>query len=172
MEKLNFILGLFPYGYLLLALFFVIGAVALVVYSILNFVDGLALGQSLNTIQRLEFTLESIAIITIALSIFELAETLIEEEVIREANRNTPTRVRRFISRFLIVVVVALSIETLISVFRFSRDAPAQLPYAAIVGFMAAALLAAWGLFVRLNRSAEELEPEGMAEAKKEDEKV
>jgi hypothetical protein len=37
---------------------------------------------------------------------------------------------------------------------------------------MAAALLTAWGVFVRLNRSAEELEPEAMEEAKKEDEKV
>jgi hypothetical protein len=33
-------------------------------------------------------------------------------------------------------------------------------------------LLAAWGLFIYLNRSAEELEPEAMADAKREDHKV
>jgi len=33
-------------------------------------------------------------------------------------------------------------------------------------------LLAAWGVFIHLNRSAEELEPEAMAEAKREDEKL
>jgi hypothetical protein len=33
-------------------------------------------------------------------------------------------------------------------------------------------LLAGWGLFVHLNRSAEELEPEAMAEAKREDRKL
>jgi hypothetical protein len=33
-------------------------------------------------------------------------------------------------------------------------------------------LLAAWGLFVHLNRSAEELEPEAMAAAKREDRKL
>jgi hypothetical protein len=32
--------------------------------------------------------------------------------------------------------------------------------------------LAAWGLFVRLNRFAEELEPEAMAEVKREDKKL
>ena len=37
---------------------------------------------------------------------------------------------------------------------------------------MAATLLAAWGVFVRLNRGAEELEPEAMQEAKEEDSKV
>jgi hypothetical protein len=33
-------------------------------------------------------------------------------------------------------------------------------------------LLAAWGIFIRLNKSAEELEPEAMEQAKKEDRKV
>jgi hypothetical protein len=41
-----------------------------------------------------------------------------------------------------------------------------------VVGVMAGVLLAAWGLFIRLNRSAEELEPEAMAQAKREDEKL
>lgn len=33
-------------------------------------------------------------------------------------------------------------------------------------------LLSAWGLFIALNRRAEELEPEAMEEAKREDEKM
>jgi len=39
-------------------------------------------------------------------------------------------------------------------------------------GLQAALLLAAWGLFVRLNRAAEELEPEAMQAAKREDRKI
>jgi len=57
-------------------------------------------------------------------------------------------------------------------VFRFSQEPPEHLPYAASVGMTAALLLAAWGVFIRLNRAAEELEPEAMAQAKKEDSKV
>jgi len=67
---------------------------------------------------------------------------------------------------------VALSIETLVAVFQFIHEAPAHLPYAATIGLVAAALLAAWGLFIRLNQSAEQLEPEAMEEAKQEDAKV
>ena len=37
---------------------------------------------------------------------------------------------------------------------------------------MAAALLAAWGVFIRLNIGAETLEPEALAKAKAEDRKV
>jgi uncharacterized membrane protein len=80
--------------------------------------------------------------------------------------------VRRFLSRFLVVLVVALAIETLVAAFRFSRDEPSNLPYAATIGLVAAALLAAWGVFVRLNHSAEQLEPEALEAAKEEDQKV
>ena len=85
---------------------------------------------------------------------------------------SAPTRVRRFLSRFMIVLVVALTIETLVLAFRVSQHAPEQLPYVASIGLAAAALLVAWGVFVRLNRSAEELEPEAMQAAKREDRKV
>ena len=57
-------------------------------------------------------------------------------------------------------------------VFRFSHEAPQHLPYVAGIGLTAAALLAAWGTFIRLNRSAEELEPEAMEQAKREDKRV
>ena len=43
--------------------------------------------------------------------------------------------------------------------------------YAASLLVGTGALLAGWGLFIRLNRYAEELEPEAMAEAKDEDRK-
>jgi hypothetical protein len=80
--------------------------------------------------------------------------------------------VRRFLSRFMIVLVVALTIETLVLTFRVSHEAPEHLPYVASIGVAAALLLAAWGLFIKLNRSAEELEPEAMQAAKREDRKV
>ena len=44
--------------------------------------------------------------------------------------------------------------------------------YAAALIASVGLLLAAWGVFVHLNRSAEELEPDAMEEAKSEDEKL
>jgi hypothetical protein len=77
-----------------------------------------------------------------------------------------------FLSRFIVVVVVALSIECLVAVFELIHEAPELLPHAATIGIAAAALLAAWGLFVRLNIAAETLEPQAMKTATDEDEKV
>jgi hypothetical protein len=115
---------------------------------------------------------ESLATLAIALVALEIAQTVVEEEVVRRAQVSAPTRVRRYLSRFLVVVIVALSIKYLVVVVRLMEADPRLLWSASSIGFAAAALLAAWGVFIRFNRAAEDVEPEAMAEAKREDEKV
>lgn len=121
---------------------------------------------------RAATVIESIGLAAVALVALEMAQTVIEEEVVRRVHVSAPTRVRRYLSRFLVVVVVALGIESLVAVVRVLHERPDMLSDAAIVAVGAAALLAAWGVFVRLNRSVEELEPEGITAAKAEDHKV
>jgi hypothetical protein len=113
-----------------------------------------------------------VGLLAAAVVALQIAETIVEEEVVRDADISAPTRVRRFLSRFMVVVIVALAIEGLVATFKALHEDVAQLPYAAGVLAATALLLAAWGVFVHLNRSAEELEPEAMAEAKREDKKL
>ena len=113
--------------------------------------------------------IEAIGLLAAAVVALQIAQTITEEEVLRDAHISGPTRVRRFLSRFLVVVVVALSIEALVATFRASHEDPASLVYVACMLLSAAALLAAWGFFVRMNCYAEALEPEAMADAKRED---
>ena len=116
--------------------------------------------------------IEAVGLLAAAVVALQIAETIVEEEVIRDADISAPTRVRRFLSRFFVVLVVALAIEGLVATFRAMHEDPAQLLYAASILVAVGVLLAAWGLFVHLNRSAEELEPEAMAAAKLEDKKL
>jgi hypothetical protein len=116
--------------------------------------------------------IEAIGLLAIALVALEITQTVVEEEIIREANISAPTRVRRYISRFLAVVVVALSVEALVATFGAQHENPAGLPDAASIGFAAAALLVGWGIFIWLNRAAEDIEPDAMRKAKGEDAKV
>ncbi|HEX7972137.1 MAG TPA: hypothetical protein VF501_07965 [Thiobacillus sp.] len=102
----------------------------------------------------------------------QIAQTIAEEEVIRYSHISAPTRVRRFLSRFFVVIIVSLAIEGLVATFKALHENPAQLPYAASLLFSVGVLLASWGVFIRLNRYAEELEPEAMEEAKREDQKL
>jgi hypothetical protein len=163
---------LFPIGHFLISLLFMCCGMALIVFAGLQLWHGLQPLSTLSLTERVDIILETIALLTIAVAALELGQTIIEEEIQREAQMSAPTRVRRFLSRFLIVLVVSLTIEVLVMVFKFSHSAPTHLPYAAAIGLMAAALLAAWGVFIRFNRSAEELEPESIERAKHEDKKV
>lgn len=163
---------LFAAGYSAIALLFYGCGIALIVFAVLELWQGVNLGGGPDLRNRFNSVLEAIGLLTIAVAALELGQTIFEEEILREAHMSAPTRVRRFLSRFLIVVIVSLSIETLVAVFRFIHDDPRLLPQASMVGVATAALLAAWGVFIRFNRSAEELEPEAMEKAKGEDEQL
>jgi hypothetical protein len=169
---MNYLRKIFPIGHFIISLLFVLSAAALIVLAAIQIWSGVHLFAQSSLVERLNSVLEAIALLTVAVAALELAQTILEEEVLREAHMSAPTRVRRFLSRFMVVLVVSLSIETVVLVFRFAQDHPEYLPYAASVGMTAALLMAAWGVFIRLNRAAEELEPEAMAQAKKEDSKV
>ena len=116
--------------------------------------------------------IESMGLLAVSLVALEIAQTIVEEQVIRRAHVSAPTRARRYLSRFLVVLIVAMTIEMLVVVFKALHTDPADLRFAAWIGFATAALLMAWGVFIRLNRSAEEIEPDAMEEAKREDEKL
>jgi hypothetical protein len=138
---------------------------------IASHIGSVALFKELNQ-QAAQEIIEAIGLLAAAVVALQIAQTIAEEEVIRAAHVSGPTRVRRFLSRFLVVLVVALAIEGLVATFRALHENPTQLPAAASILLGTGALLAGWGVFIRLNRSAEELEPEAMAEAKREDRKL
>jgi hypothetical protein len=131
--------------------------------------EAIGAGMDLEAAQQM---IEAVGLLAAAVVALQIAQTIAEEEVIRAMHVSAPTRVRRFLSRFLVVLVVALVIEGLVATFKALHEDLAQLTYAAALLIAAGALLAAWGVFIRLNRFAEELEPQKMKEAQKEDEKL
>ncbi|MGH2542274.1 MAG: hypothetical protein ACRDIB_05745 [Ardenticatenaceae bacterium] len=162
----------FTLGYVIITLLFMIAGFALVYFAVVEMWHSFMPGENVPPYARFGSLLEGIGLLTIAVAAFELGQTILEEEVQRQAQVSNPTRVRRFLSRFLIVVVVSLSIEFLVVTFELIHDDPTALPQASTIGFATAALLAAWGWFIQLNRSAEELEHESIEEVTEEDHKI
>jgi len=169
---MKFIHRVFGLGYIAIILLFVCCALALIFYAALELWQGIGPNGALRIRERFHSILECIGLLTIAVVCLELGQTILEEEVQREVKVSAPTRVRRFLSRFMVVVIVALSIETLVLVFEFGAADTGRLLHAAWIGIAAGVLLAGWGVFIKFNRSAEELEPEAMEEAKSEDQKM
>jgi hypothetical protein len=160
---------LFELGYVFIVILFFACGIGLVVLAGVEIWSALSPSADTFARERFDLILECIGMLTIAVAALGLGQTVLEEEIQREANISSPTRVRRFLSRFLIVVVVSLSVECLIGVFQFVHGSPEYLPHAASIGIAAAALLATWGMFVRMNVSAEELEPHAMHDVQAED---
>lgn len=131
----------------------------------------MALSLELND-EAAQLVIEAMGVLAAAVVALQIAQTITEEEVIRSAHISAPTRVRRFLSRFMVVIVVALAIEALVATFRAAHSDSTLLLHAAAMVLAVGALLTGWGLFIRLNRAAEELEPEAMQEAKREDHKL
>ncbi|QBE62423.1 hypothetical protein [Pseudoduganella lutea] len=163
---------LFGAGYIVIAVIFLLCGVALMGMAGWELWHALTAVIEAETPPRFVRVLECVGLLTIAVASFELGQTVLEEEVQREASISTPTRVRRFLSRFLVVVVVSLSIECLVSAFQSLHGHPELLPHAGVIGLCAAGLLVAWAIFIRLNIGAEHLEPQAMQEAQAEDKQI
>jgi len=153
----------------IIALLFVCASLVLLVIAAQTGWEALASGLDVSAAQGI---IEAIGLAAIAVVALQIAQTVVEEEVIRESQISAPTRVRRYLSRFLVVIVVALAVEGLVATFKALHEDMAQLLYAAALLCTVALLLAGWGAFIWLNRAAEELEPEAMADAKSEDKKL
>jgi hypothetical protein len=153
----------------LMAVFFACAALVLILIAVR--MGWTALGGNLDQVAA-QIIIEAVGLLAAAVVAVQIAETIVKEEIVRDADISAPTRVRRFLSRFFVVVIVALAIEGLVATFKAMHEDTSQLLYAASLLAATALLLAAWGVFVYLNRSAEELEPEAMEDAKREDTKL
>src|SRR5687768_1433879 len=100
-------------------------ALALIAFAAMELWQGVNPQHALPTRERFDAVLEAIGILTVAVVALELGQTIVEEEVQRAEHMSAPTRVRRFLSRFMVVIVVSLSIETLVAVFRVIHSDPA-----------------------------------------------
>ena len=163
------LLGFFAIVHGVIAILFVGASLALTALAARMGWQAVAGGMVAQASQQV---IEAVGLLAAAVVALQIAQTIAEEEVIRQVQVSAPTRVRRFLSRFFVVVIVALAIEGLVATFKALREDMSQLLFASALLFAAGVLLAGWGVFIRLNRSAEELEPEGMEEAKSEDRKL
>lgn len=166
---MKLLLGAFALAQGLMALLFALAALGLMIMAAREGWAAVASGLDGGGAQAL---IEAVGLLAAAVVALQIAQTITEEEVIRAANVSAPTRVRRFLSRFLIVLVIALVIEGLVATFKAVHEDLTMLTHASALLIASAVLLAAWGVFVRLNRAAEELEPETMQRAVQEDHKL
>lgn len=145
----------FALGFAVIVVMFAGCAIALIAFAGMELWRSVQPGGALTLTKRFDLILDCIAMLTIAMASMELAQTIVEEEFEHEARSSAAARARRVLSRFLVVVIVSLAIESLVAIFKMAHDDPSKISDAAYSAFAAAALLVAWGLFIKMGQRGE-----------------
>jgi len=139
---------LFKYGYGLFAF-------ALIAIALLLFVSGI---QSFFVFEispshfKIKDVFEATILMTLALAIFDLAKTLIEEEILGRHKEQNISGPHKTMVRFLGSIIIALSIEALMLVFKFAITDPAQLIYAMYIIGGVAMLLIGLAVYIKFTK--------------------
>ena len=98
-----------------------------------------------------------IIFLTLALAIFDLGKTTLEEEVLMHKDIFRHSSTRRTITRFIAAILIAVSIEALLLMFKAALGESDHLIYAVWMMLAAVGLLIGLGLYVYLGAKAESL---------------
>lgn len=152
MSVIKFSERFFTLGFAVIVILFAGCAVALIVFSGIDLWHAVQPYEALALTKRFDLILDCIAMLTIAMAAMELAQTIVEEEFDHTSRLGAAARARRVLSRFLVVVIVSLAIESLVAIFKLMHDDPSKISGAAFIAFAAASLLVAWGIFIKLSQ--------------------
>ncbi|HIM94265.1 MAG TPA: hypothetical protein EYM49_04395 [Campylobacterales bacterium] len=130
-------------------------SVALAMVALLLFLKGISgffsLGLHFNTININEMFKATI-LLTLSLAIFDLVKAIFEEEVLgKEKNENSGDGHQTMI-RFLGSIIIALSIESLMLVFKFALTDPSKLLYAVYLIGGVTALMIGLSIYIKANK--------------------
>ena len=99
----------------------------------------------------------AIIFFTLSLSIFDLAKTVLEEEVLMHKDIFRHSSARRTITRFISTILISVSIEALLLLFKSTLNDGQYLLEAVWVMLGAVGLLISLGIYVYLGAKAEQV---------------
>jgi len=110
--------------YFIGAFFLAIVAIALIIYGGYEF-GTILFGD--NEIDLLHNIFQSIIAITLGIAIYDLSSQIFEHEVLFRTFHHEEDRQYKILGKFLISIIIALSIETLMVVFKIALDDPSKM---------------------------------------------
>lgn len=99
--------------------------------------------------------LHAVGLVIIALAVSDVGKFLLEEELDRERELETTGEVRRTLTKFMTIIIIAASLHTLVFLFEAGRESVEALLYPSALLVAVAVLLAVLGLYQRLASAVE-----------------
>ena len=131
-------------------------SIALTAVALLLFVKGvtafMSFGLNFNAIDINEMFKATI-LLTLSLAIFDLVKGIFEEEVLGKEKKQGSEESHQTMVRFLGSIIIALSIEALMLVFKFSLTNPDKLQYAVYLLSGVSILITSLSLYMKFSRN-------------------
>lgn len=106
--------------------------------------------------------LQSVAAIIIAAAIIDVAQYMMEEEVFKDKELRDPKEARRTITKIIVIITIAVSIEGLVFIFKAGTKDLSLLLYPALLIMVSAILIVALGIYQKLSATIEKREEESI----------
>ena len=103
--------------------------------------------------------LESVGLIIVSVAIFDVSKFLIEEEVLRDRELRSVREARRSLTKFMTIIIIAISLEALVIVFETTREHVQLLLYPSLLLLSAVLALVGLGFFQWLSSKADVMLP-------------
>lgn len=138
----------FKYSYFVFA--FALIAVALLLF--LNGVQSFFVKEISMSHLAIDEMFKATILLTLSLAIFDLAKTLIEEEVLGNSKEQHTRGTHKTMVKFLGSIIIALSIEALMLVFKFAITDPDKLLYAIYIIGGVSSLLISLAVYIKFTK--------------------
>lgn len=99
--------------------------------------------------------LNGIGQIVISVAVFDVAKYLMEEEVLRERELRSPREARQTLTKFLVIIAIAVTLEALVFIFGAGTEDVTKLLYPTILLAVSVFLVIGLGLYQRLSLYSE-----------------
>ncbi|WFM70349.1 general glycosylation pathway protein [Halomonas sp. CKK8] len=96
--------------------------------------------------------LNAIGLIVIGMAVFDVAKFLLEEEVFSSSAKKSPAKQREALLKFLVIIAIAVSLESLVFMFDAGSKDISTLVYPTFLLISAVLLVVGLGVYQRLTR--------------------
>ncbi len=117
-------------------------------YSFVKFINSLFFKTGLS----IESIFKPVIALTLGLAIFDLAKTILEQEVVFKSYSKNSKAEYKVLIKFSITIIIALLIESLMVVFKIAIDNYEQMLHAVYLISGVSLLIVALGLFIYFTR--------------------
>ncbi|MFT7004141.1 MAG: hypothetical protein ACJAWW_001494 [Sulfurimonas sp.] len=135
---------------------------ALILIALSLLIMGWSVYEVISSIEKttefIPLILQSVGAIIISAAIIDVAQYMMEEEVFMNKELRDPEEARRTITKIIVIITIAVSIEGLVYIFKAGTKDLTLLLYPALLIVVSAILIVALGIYQKLSATIEKIE--------------